>query len=161
MQVYIRPKKILLGSSLTFNLKEGPVRCAKVCDKSWVILLDCLGFKDRQICWMDKVHFVEKVNKVVSIAVWKNIHINGTNPDSQQLPTYWLLLPWYIVQGHQIFTLKPSHLFREVDLQQLESTFFKNTVGMYRSVLKSKKHLATFSDAGTGGPWGPLVPTNK
>ena len=38
MQVYIRPKKFLLGSSLPFNLKEGPVRCAKVCDKSWVIL---------------------------------------------------------------------------------------------------------------------------
>ena len=38
MQVYIRPKKILLGSSLAFNLKEGPVRCAKVCNKSWVIL---------------------------------------------------------------------------------------------------------------------------
>ena len=39
MQVYIRPKKFLLGSSLTFNLKEGPVRCAKVCHKSWVILI--------------------------------------------------------------------------------------------------------------------------
>ena len=38
MQVYIRPKKILLGSSLAFNLKEGPVSCAKVCNKSWVIL---------------------------------------------------------------------------------------------------------------------------
>ena len=38
MQVYVRPKKNLLGSSLAFNLKEGPVRCAKVCDKSWVIL---------------------------------------------------------------------------------------------------------------------------
>ena len=38
MQVYIRPKKNLLGSSLAFNLKEGPIRCAKVCDKSWVIL---------------------------------------------------------------------------------------------------------------------------
>ena len=31
-------KKKLLGSSLAFTLKEGPVRCAKVCDKSWVIL---------------------------------------------------------------------------------------------------------------------------
>ena len=38
MQVYIRPKKISMSSSLAFNLKEGPVRCAKVCDKSWVIL---------------------------------------------------------------------------------------------------------------------------
>ena len=38
MQVYVRPKKILLGSSLAFNLKEGYVRCVKVCDKSWVIL---------------------------------------------------------------------------------------------------------------------------
>ena len=37
-QVYTRPKKILLGSSLAFTLKEGPVRCAKVCNKSWVIL---------------------------------------------------------------------------------------------------------------------------
>ena len=79
---------------------------------------------------------------------------------SNYLPTGYYFYT-YIVQGHQIFTLKPSHLFREVDLQQLESTFFKNTVGMYRSVLKSKKHLATFSDAGTGEPWGPLVPTNK
>ena len=39
MQVYTRPKKNLLGSSLAFTLKEGPVRCAKVCIKSWVILL--------------------------------------------------------------------------------------------------------------------------
>ena len=31
-------KKNLLGSSLAFTLKEGPVRCAKVCNKSWVIL---------------------------------------------------------------------------------------------------------------------------
>ena len=38
VQVYVRPKIFLLGSSLAFNLKEGPVRCAKVCDKSWVIL---------------------------------------------------------------------------------------------------------------------------
>ena len=30
--------KKLLGSSLAFSLKEDPVRCAKVCDKSWVIL---------------------------------------------------------------------------------------------------------------------------
>ena len=37
-QVYTRPKKNLLGSSLAFTLKEGPVRCAKVCNKSWVIL---------------------------------------------------------------------------------------------------------------------------
>ena len=27
-----------MGSSLAFTLKEGPVRCAKVCNKSWVIL---------------------------------------------------------------------------------------------------------------------------
>ena len=30
--------KISLGSSLAFDLKGGPVKCAKVCDKSWVIL---------------------------------------------------------------------------------------------------------------------------
>ena len=29
-----------MGSSLAFSLKEDPVRCAKVCDKSWVILKD-------------------------------------------------------------------------------------------------------------------------
>ena len=29
-----------MGSSLAFSLKEDPVRCAKVCDKSWVILRD-------------------------------------------------------------------------------------------------------------------------
>ena len=28
-----------MGSSLPFSLKEDPVRCAKVCDKSWVILM--------------------------------------------------------------------------------------------------------------------------
>ena len=28
-QVYLRPKTILLGSSLAFSLKEDPVRCAK------------------------------------------------------------------------------------------------------------------------------------
>ena len=36
MQVYIRQKKIL-SSILAFSLKEGPVRYAKVCNKSWVI----------------------------------------------------------------------------------------------------------------------------
>ena len=35
---YTRPKNFLLGSSLAFTLKEGSVRCAKVCNKSWVIL---------------------------------------------------------------------------------------------------------------------------
>jgi hypothetical protein len=39
MQVYTRPKNFWGGSSLAFNLKEDPVRCVKVCDKSWVILL--------------------------------------------------------------------------------------------------------------------------
>ena len=39
MQVYTRPKEYLFGSSLAFTLKEGPVRCAKVCNKSWVILM--------------------------------------------------------------------------------------------------------------------------
>ena len=38
MQVYIIPRNFLLGSSLAFNLKDGPVRCATVCNKSWVIL---------------------------------------------------------------------------------------------------------------------------
>ena len=37
-RVCLRPKNILLGSSLAFSLKEDPVRCAKVCNKSWVIL---------------------------------------------------------------------------------------------------------------------------
>ena len=37
-QLYLRPKIFLLGSSLAFSPKEDPVRCAKVCDKSWVIL---------------------------------------------------------------------------------------------------------------------------
>jgi hypothetical protein len=37
--VYLRPKQFLLGSSLAFSLTEDPVRCAKVCDKSWVILI--------------------------------------------------------------------------------------------------------------------------
>ena len=38
LQFYLRPKTKLLDSSLAFNLKKGPLRCAKVCDKSWVIL---------------------------------------------------------------------------------------------------------------------------
>ena len=37
-QLYLTPKIFLMGSSLAFSLKEDPVRCAKVCDKSWVIL---------------------------------------------------------------------------------------------------------------------------
>ena len=72
------------------------------------------------------------------------------------LPT--ILATTSIIQGHQIFTLKSSHLFYRDDLQQLESTFFKNTVGMYRNELKSQKHLATFSDAGTGGAMGATGP---
>ena len=39
-QVYLRRKIFLLGSSLAFSLKEDPVRCAKVCDESWVILMN-------------------------------------------------------------------------------------------------------------------------
>ena len=39
-QLYLTPKTFLMGSSLAFSLKEDPVRCAKVCDKSWVILMD-------------------------------------------------------------------------------------------------------------------------
>jgi hypothetical protein len=35
--VYLRPKFFLLGSSLAFSPKEDPVRCAKVCNESWVI----------------------------------------------------------------------------------------------------------------------------
>ena len=49
MQVYVRPKKKLLGSSLAFNLKEGPLRCAKVFDKSWVILKYSCSIM--QWCW--------------------------------------------------------------------------------------------------------------
>ena len=41
--MYLRPKNFLLGSGLAFSLKEDPVRCAKVCDESWVILLYLLG----------------------------------------------------------------------------------------------------------------------
>ena len=43
-QVYTRPKKNSSGSSLAFTLNEGSVRCAKVCNKSWVILKnhDCV-----------------------------------------------------------------------------------------------------------------------
>ena len=37
-QLYLTPKISLMGSSLAFSLEEDPVRCAKVCDKSWVIL---------------------------------------------------------------------------------------------------------------------------
>ena len=37
-QLYLRPKTFLLGSSLAFSPKEDPVRCAKVCDESWVTL---------------------------------------------------------------------------------------------------------------------------
>ena len=41
MKKLFRKIRILFDveNSLAFNLKEGPVRCAKVCDKSWVILL--------------------------------------------------------------------------------------------------------------------------
>ena len=38
-QLYLTPKIFLMGSSLAFSLDEDPVRCAKVCDISWVILL--------------------------------------------------------------------------------------------------------------------------
>ena len=31
-----------MGSSLAFSLKEDPVKCAKVCNKSWVILINLL-----------------------------------------------------------------------------------------------------------------------
>ena len=37
-QVYLRPKKILLGNSLAFSLKEDPVTCAKMCEEIWVML---------------------------------------------------------------------------------------------------------------------------
>ena len=43
-QLYLTPKIFLMGSSLAFSLKEDPVRCAKVCDKSWVILKSMYDF---------------------------------------------------------------------------------------------------------------------
>jgi hypothetical protein len=45
-QLYLTPKIFLMGSSLAFSLKEDPVRCAKVCNKSWVILLLQLFFME-------------------------------------------------------------------------------------------------------------------
>ena len=42
-QLYLTPKIFLMGNSLAFSLKEDPVRCAKVCDKSWVILRYTIG----------------------------------------------------------------------------------------------------------------------
>ena len=33
MQVHARPKKILLDWLLALSIKEGPVKCATVCDK--------------------------------------------------------------------------------------------------------------------------------
>ena len=54
-QLYLTPKVFLLGSSLAFSLKEDPVRCAKVCDKSWVILMRML--KNGQNC----VHLVMEI----------------------------------------------------------------------------------------------------
>ena len=38
MQVYSRPKLFLLGWLLALSIKEEPVKCAKVCEKSWVVL---------------------------------------------------------------------------------------------------------------------------
>ena len=38
-QLYLTPKIFLMGSSLSLSLKEDPVRFAKVCNKSWVILI--------------------------------------------------------------------------------------------------------------------------
>ena len=70
MQVYARPKIFLLGSSLVFNLKEGPVRCGKVCNKSWVILF-FLGDPNDPDVFMgalnSKVH-LEKVEKYGHLA---------------------------------------------------------------------------------------------
>ena len=37
-QVYTRPNFFLLGRLLSKSIKEGPIKCATVCDKSWVIL---------------------------------------------------------------------------------------------------------------------------
>ena len=48
--MYLRPTIILLGSNLAFSQKEDPERCAKVCDKSWFILirlLDCMSLAHR------------------------------------------------------------------------------------------------------------------
>ena len=38
MQVYARPKFFLLGWLIALSIKEEPVKRAKVCEKSWVIL---------------------------------------------------------------------------------------------------------------------------
>ena len=38
-----------MGSSLAFSLKEDPVRCAKVCDKSWVILIHLQPMELREV----------------------------------------------------------------------------------------------------------------
>ena len=37
-QAYARTEHFLLGWLLSLSINEGPVKCAIVCDKSWVIL---------------------------------------------------------------------------------------------------------------------------
>ena len=46
MTEFTQYKIFLMGSSLAFSLKEDPVRCAKVCGKSWVILVSVVRGTD-------------------------------------------------------------------------------------------------------------------
>ena len=47
-----------MGSSLAFTLKEGPVRCAKVCNKSWVILMTLHFIAIYDVPWPSMVFHV-------------------------------------------------------------------------------------------------------
>ena len=63
-QLYLTPKIFLMGSSLAFSLKEDPVRCAKVCDKSWVILRFLYGqARVKAFCTLCTLHTVVQKSK--------------------------------------------------------------------------------------------------
>ena len=62
-KVYTRPKKKLFGSSLAFTLKEGPVRCVRVCNKSWVILLYLPSTHDPGLGFLRLFHLSFSIEK--------------------------------------------------------------------------------------------------
>jgi hypothetical protein len=75
-----------LGSSLAFTLKEDPVRCAKVCNKSWVILTNINHFL--WVCWLfakDQSSFYPSLGNltnhvaIMNAPIFQRKHERGTH----------------------------------------------------------------------------------
>ena len=95
MQVYARPKLFFGGRLLALIIKEEPVKCVKVCNKSWVILRYISMFtgvmvEDNNIYW--------NIYTVLMLSIFAVMHIMATTKRTiEKIKEY---------QNHQIINIQ-------------------------------------------------------